>query len=147
MAGRDSYSRADRSYVSAFLTNHIIPEAPEDVQQFTLQGAGYGWWETQGNAVSLAAADLFLVIHWVGAQRGAYTIEIDIRDTAGTPIAEPFFNKIVEIPSPHHVYTFNVPLTGLVIPAGMHYLWVCVEGVLKAPVVLRVFGPDEPPSG
>ncbi len=113
---------------------------------FTLEGVGYGTWETEGNAVEMATADLFVMIHWVNARRGAYNIQIDIRDTSGKPIMAPVYNETIEIPNPHHIRQWNVPLTGLIIPTGFHYLWVSVEGVLKAPIVLRVFGSDEPRS-
>jgi hypothetical protein len=59
-------------YVSAFITNHAIPERPEAAGTlFTLRGAGYGYWETAGDAVELAAADLFVMVTWVNAPRGA----------------------------------------------------------------------------
>src|SRR5262245_61334709 len=117
-----SRSRADQVFVSAFVTNRLIPNAEEAVVQFTLEGLGYGDWETDGDAVEVASADLFVMVHWVGARRGAYTFQFEIRDQHGKALGPPFSTPTIEIPQPHYVYSWNLRLAGLVIPRGMNYL-------------------------
>lgn len=134
----------EQVFVSAFLANHVIPEVSEDVYQFTLEGVGWGWWTTERGFVEVDAADLFVMVHWVNARRGAYEVQIDVRDIDGEPIASPFYRELKEIPSQHYVSSWNVPLTGLVIPRGTYYLWVSVEDVPKTAVMLQVYGPDGP---
>lgn len=134
----------DRVFVSAFITNHTIPEETnEGVTLFNLQGIGHGHWGTEGDAIEITEADLFVMVTWVGAPRGAYDVVTEVRSTTGDVLAG-VHQQLVEIPQPHYVYQWNVPLAGITLPKGMFYLWISVDGVQKAALPMRVFGPEDP---
>lgn len=142
----------DGIFVSAFITNHIIEEQADDVVQFNLKGVGWGYWATEGDAIQIGDASLFVQLHSILAKAGTYEIVTDLLNMDGTPVivldeqnrrVRPINRHLLEITGNDNVYSWTVNLHGLTVPIGSHYLSIAVRGATKAALLVQVYGPEK----
>jgi hypothetical protein len=128
-------------FVSMFVTNRVIEKVGKNVTLFDLEGAGYGCWIVDEPGMSMQLmGDVFVMVSMVRTGAGKHRLRFEVELEGGERLhvaEEPLVSA-----GRNHVMQFNVSLSKMILPVGIHHLWAFVNGEAKACAPIWIYEPE-----